>query len=273
MSERLSLRIKTFLGVVCVVSSAFVHPAQAAPVPTGTCMDANFFDGLDTRYAATYCRNALNATGYSAASLSNTGASAAVQRELTDAVVYHAGHALVAGIGNSATALSSLMAGSSRTSTTLEGLLGDPNALDVTGPGQVCDGSGHCRAVTVVNYPYETQLQKVNLAVFQSCNSARDGVQGYTSLATVAYNTGLVGTAIGFQNEVSWITNAPGDNLAGDAFARRFWSDLQGGRSYSSALADAALAGGGTTYGYSSYVIKHDPKAPSTLRPAQYFVP
>jgi hypothetical protein len=247
--------------------------AATAPAPTGTCIDGNFFDGLDTRYAATYCRNALNAAGYGAAALSNTGASVALQREPTDAIVYHAGHALVAGVGNNSTALASVMAGTSGSSTKLEGLLGDPTALDNTGPGAVCDGSGHCRQVTVLNYPYESQLQKVNLAVFQSCNSARDGVLGYTSLATVAYNTGLVGTAIGFKNEVSWVTNAPGDNLAGDAFARRFWGDLQSGSTYSSALVDGANAGGGSTYGYSSYVYLHDPKAPSALRPAKYFVP
>lgn len=125
----------------------------------------------------------------------------------------------------------------------------------------------------MANFPYETQVQKFNLAVFQSCNSARDGVEGFTSLATVAYNTGKVGTAIGFRNEVSWITNAPGDNLAGDAFARRFWSDLKSGTTYATALVDAAAAGGGSTYGYNSYVLLHHSGAPTSLRPAQYYVP
>src|SRR5437764_813207 len=109
-------------------------------------------------------------------------------------------------------------------------------------PTTVCSPGFPCRQVTLVNHLYETQMAKFNLAVFQSCNSAQDGVFGYDSLATVAYNLGLVGTAIGFRDEVAWITNAPGDNLAGDAFARTFWADLQNGRTYDVALVDATNA-------------------------------
>jgi hypothetical protein len=254
-----------------VVSPA--TPVYADAVPTASCVDGNFFDGLDTRYAASYCSSALTAAGYSAAAFSNSDATAVLEKLGTDGIYYHAGHALVeCQTATYCTAVASAFAGASSSATLFTGLLGDPNGVQIQGPGTVCTAGGGCRSVTFVNYPYETQMQKFNLAVFQSCNSALDGALGYSSLATQAFNLGVVGSAIGFKDEVAWITNAPGDNLAGDAFARRFWSDLQSGRTYSSALVDAVNAGGGATYGYSSYVYLHDAAAPSTLRPAQYFL-
>jgi len=257
-------------GVLAVFSPS--ASAVSAAVPTASCVDGNFQDGLDTRYAATYCAATLNAAGYSATALSGTDAAPVLEQESTDGIFYHAGHALVVGGGNSATAIASVMPGPGAAGT-FQGLLGDPAAADFQGPTQVCDGSGHCRNVTMVNVPYESQMQKFNLAVFQSCNSGRDGVQGYNSLATIAYSLGVVGTSIGFKDEVSWITNAPGDNVAGDAFARRFWSDAKAGTDYLTALIDGVNAAGGSTYGYSSYVYLHDPSAPNHLRPAQYFLP
>jgi hypothetical protein len=271
--------VSSLVAASCLVVGmlAPTPPASAAAavgVPTASCVDGNFFDGLDTRYAATYCRNALTAAGYSATAYTNTDATSVLEQVGTDGIYYHAGHALVdCQTATYCTAVASAFAGASSSATTYTGLLGDPNGVEIEGPGTVCSAGGGCRSVDFVNYPYETQMQKFNLAVFQSCNSALDGADGFTSLATEAYDLGVVGTAIGFRDEVSWITNAPGDNLAGDAFARRFWSDLQSGRTYDSALVDAANAGGGSTYGYSSYVYLHDPAAPSTLRPAQYFAP
>jgi hypothetical protein len=203
--------------------------------------------------------------------LTNTDADPAVQSEPRDAIFAHAGHAIVTGSGNNATAMSSLFAGSSATQTTLTDLAGDPQANTLQGPVRICSSS--CRDVTLKTYPYNTQMQKFNLALFMSCNSGHDGVNGYQSLSTVAFNTGQVGTSIGFYNEVSWITNAPGDNLAGDAFARKLWSDLQAGKTYATALVDAANAGGGSTYGWNSYRESHASNAPNTITPPQTYVP
>src|SRR5437879_5043145 len=57
-----------------LVASTQLEPirASAATAPTGTCIDGDFFDGLDSRFGASYCANALNAAGYEATAYSNT---------------------------------------------------------------------------------------------------------------------------------------------------------------------------------------------------------
>ena len=273
--RRNSLTATALFALALSLGAAEVAPpahATAPPAPTASCVDGNFFDGLDTRYSAAYCRDALNAAGYSATAYGNTQANDVAARLGSDGVFAHAGHALVVGSGNYSTAIASAFAGPTATTALSTGLLGDPTAADFQGPAQVCNAGGSCRSVKLVNIPYESEMQKFNLAIFQSCNSARDGVQGYTSLMTVAADTGKVGTAVGFVDEVAWITNAPGDNLAGDGFARRFWGDLRSGRTYGSALVDAANVGG-SQYGYLSYRMRHASNAPTALRPASYYVP
>ena len=104
-----------------------VASAATVPAPTATCVDGNFHDGLDTRYAATYCTSALTAAGYAATARTQTDATPVLQQEATDAVFYHAGHALVVGDGNNATAIASVMPGAG-TGGTFQGLLGDPAA-------------------------------------------------------------------------------------------------------------------------------------------------
>ncbi|HVV12018.1 hypothetical protein [Amycolatopsis sp.] len=138
----------------------------------------------------------LERRGYAASGFTNTDATPPLSQEGTDAIFYHAWHALVVcATATACTAVSSAFAGSDPNSTTMTGLLGDPSAAQFQGPATVCSAGFPCRQVTLVNYPYESQMAKFNLAVFQSCNSAQDGALGYTSLATVAYNTGLVGTS------------------------------------------------------------------------------
>ena len=265
--------------VLLLAGSALAAPAgnavaQEVPAPGATCADANFFDGLDTRYAATYCYNATSARGWAAQKLTNTEATDALPNLPRDAIFYHAGHALVVGpTSNNVTAVASAFAGPTSTSTTYTGLLGDPQAATLQGPTQVCSSGGGCRDVTMVNYPHVTEMTKFNLAVFQSCESARDGAYGYTSLATLASQTALVGTAIGFVTPVAWIRNSPGNNVAGDAFARRFWGDLRNGTDYKTALVAAVNAAGGSTYGYSGYRYLHRAGAPVRLSPPSYYVP
>lgn len=266
------LQIAALTAVALLALSTSAQAAVGNTNPTASCVDGNFFDGLDTRYAATYCASALNYAQYQAMRFSNTDSTGVLENLATDGIFYHAGHAFVScQTSTYCTAVASALAGTSASSTTADSLLGDPNGVTLQGPGQEC--STVCRSVTFVTTPYETEMQKFNLAIFQSCNSAQDGANGFSSLATVASNTGNVGTSIGFRNEVAWITNAPGDNIAGDAFARRFWSDLKNGSSYGAAVVDATSAAGGATYGYSSYVIHHQSGAPYYLSPAQYYIP
>jgi len=247
--------------------------ASTVTLPEVVCADGNFFDGLDTRWAATYCYNNSVSAGWQAVKeLRNTQATPALETEVRDAGFAHAGHAIVTGNGNNATALASAFPGATASDTTMTSLLGAPGAADLQGPAQVCNAGGSCRNVNLVTYPYNTEMQKFDFAIFMSCNSGHDGVNGFNSLMTTAFNTGKVGTTIGFYNEVSWITNAPGDNLAGDAFARKFWNDLGGGTTWATALVDGANAAGG--YGWSSYRIDHNSAAPNRLTTANsYYIP
>ena len=275
------MRLPVALGLAVLMAVSTVAaqpgpPASAAAPYYGSCVDGNFFDGLDTRSAATYCKQALDAAGYTGQRFTNTDATGPLPYEAVDAVFAHAGHALVTcetPTSTNCTAISSAFAGSSSASTIESGLLGDPTAAYYQGPAQSCTSGGGCRDVVLTNYPYNSEMTKFNLALFASCNSARDGVFGLQSLATVAFNTGNVGTAIGFRNEVAWLANKPNANVAGDAFARTFWADLKSGTTYSTALVDAVNAAGGSTYGWSSYVYKHHAGAPTRLRAAQYYVP
>ncbi|MFL6240640.1 MAG: hypothetical protein ACJ735_14235 [Actinomycetes bacterium] len=253
----------------CVVSASLSASASAAnPVVSGTCVDGNYFDGLNSEYAASYCKSALAAAGYHAYLRRNAPASNVLADQPTDAIFYHSGHALVAGPGP--TAVASLMAPNGPSAKTWSGLLGTPTGAYIQGPVTICNDSKHCSNVVLTLYPYETQMQKFKLALFQSCNSAQESSL-YPSLVTVAFRAGNVGTAIGFRDAVAYIINAPGDNIAGDAFARRFWYDANRGHTFATSVVDASNAAGGRTYGYSSYVIKHHPKAGTTLRPAGYY--
>lgn len=268
--RRASLRLILSLVLVgSAVTFSAAEPARAAVIPTGSCVDANYGDGLDTRSAAAYCVNTLAAAGYNARALTNTDATQALETVGTDAVFYHAGHSLVVGAEPNVSAISSVFPASAGYG--LTGLLGDITAADFQGPARVCTANGDCRDVVLVNYPYESLMTQVNLALFQNCNSAGDPAFGYTSLAPYAYENYGTGTSIGFHDEVSWITNSPNIGIAGDAFARRFWADLGNGMTYSTALVDAVNAGGGTTYGYGSYRMYQRPDAPKSLYPAQYW--
>ena len=260
------------VALVSVPVTGIVEPAQAAGVPTAVCSDGRWFDGLDSRYAASYCATALTAAGYAAVARSNTSAEPVLASEATDAVFYHAGHSLVVHDGTRATALSLLYAGEGAGGTT-QGLLGDPWGAYAYKPGpmSLC-ANGVCENITLLQLPYASAMANSTLALFQSCNTAEDGVLGYTSPATIAFRDAMVGTVIGFRDEV-FFQLAPGTNLTGDAFARRFWSNTQSGKDYLTSLVDAVNASGGSQYGYTSYVYLHHDGAPTRLRPATYYVP
>lgn len=256
-----------------------VPRAFALNATGAVCADGTYYDGVDTRPSAAECMTALMDAGYAPVQFTNRDAEEAVGRVETTAIFYHAGHALVTcsdPAATNCTAMASIFAPSSPPTGSpadrLTTLLGDPQGAQAQGPAKICPddgrevtlttGLGSCRSVLLTQYPYETAFTRVNLAVFDSCESAHDGVNGFTSLATEAFDN-FAGTAIGWRKTIA----------GRDEFSRRFFSDLDdGGATYSNALIDAANNAGPGTLNYTSYVYKHRGGAPTTLRPATYYV-
>lgn len=268
---RTHLGATTLLVCASLLAVPAARPAAAADATvTATCVDGNHWDGVDTRSAAKYCSDALNALGFTAQKLTNTDATSVVQRIPTDRVFAHAGHAYVtceSGSDTICTAVASAMAGSSPTSTAVTALLGDASGATYQGPITVCNNYG-CHDAVLAMTPYNTEMTGFELAVFASCNSGRNGAYGYASLVKSATDAG-VDNVIGFKQKIYWIADTPNANLAGDAFLRTFWKDLRSGATYDAALADAATAAGG--YGFNSYV--HNREAGTPNRPIPSVAP
>ena len=276
------MRTKILISAAAMIAAAasFTPPATAAalPAPNATCVDGNYQDGVDSRYGATYCASAVNRAGYGAQVYSNEAALGAVEQEAKNAIFGHTGHALVVcsdRAGNNCTAAASLFAptGDGKISS----LVGDPQYLTLQGNVDLCSNGvligqaldKGCRTYNITQYPYEQTMERFNLALFQSCDSAHDGVGGYSSLVTEATK---VGTAIGFLKAI-YAVGGPGSNLGSDAFSRRFWSDTANGASYRTATVNAVNAAGGTRYNFAYYVIKQAANAQTGLYPASFNTP
>lgn len=246
-------------------------PAGAATVPTGTCVDFLYFDGLDSRHTAAQCASALNAAGYSAAAYDDQSAVNEVQRSNTDAVFFHAGHSLDYYDTTGHTAIA-LMFESPQGGSTFDGLLGDPTASQVAeGPTTICTSSGACTPANLVTYPWADtpQVFKFNLAVLESC--ATTGPSGtFVSEAQEAFDAGA-GSVLGFSQDIGFPVNADDTNQFGDGWANRFWADAGAGQSYNAAAIDAANSVGNAN-GFGSWQLLVNPGAPQSLYPAQYFV-
>ncbi|MDQ1683909.1 MAG: hypothetical protein QOC82_646 [Frankiaceae bacterium] len=254
-------------------------PAFALNTTEAICADGTYYDGVDTRPSASECMTALSDAGYAPIAFSNRDAEEAAGRVETTAIFYHAGHALVTcsdPAATNCTAMASVFAPSAPPTGSptdrLTTLLGDLQGAELQGTAKICPadgqeitldtGLGTCRSVVLTQYPYETAFTRINLAVFDSCESAHDGVNGFTSLATEAFDN-FAGTAIGWRKAIA----------GRDEFSRRFFSDLDDGQAtYYNALVDAANNAGPATRNYTSYVYKHRSGAPTTLRPASFYV-
>lgn len=244
---------------------------HAATVPTGTCVDFLYFDGLDTRHTAAQCASALNQAGYSAAAFDDQSAQNEVERMATDSVFFHAGHSLdyYDPTGHTAVAL---LHESPQGGSTFDGLLGDPTASQVAeGPMTICNDQNQCQNVNMVAYPWADtpQLFKFNLVVMESCATTAT-MDAFISEGETAFDAGA-GTVLGFSQDIAFPVNVDDSNQYGDAWANRFWSDAGAGETYTAAAIDAANAAGNAN-GYQSWQLLVNPGAPTSLYPAGYFV-
>ena len=261
-------RREVALGLALAVMA--VALTACLQVKGATCMDFGYSDGLDTRYTATRCGEAVGAAGYPRQVLHNRTAADALLNGATDAIFFFAGHSLVSRpkVGTGGYGALGLYLETPDAATD-DVLLGDSAAAPyVSGPSTVCNESGSsCRSTTLVPYAFSDHMEKYNLVVLQTCNSAHAALP-FTQMTLRSYASGA-GTTIGFSGAVSFAT-APDTNLYGDAWARRFWSDAAAGYSYRTAVANATAAVG-YGYGYQTYVINQQITAPTGLRPAKYF--
>jgi hypothetical protein len=271
-------------GVVLVAASwgalGVPRVAGAATVPTGTCMDYHYFDGLDTFYSASPCAGALNQAGYSAGAYDNQTATTEVQRSNTDAVFFHNGHALDYYDGAGHTAIALLDESPPTVSTlgdTFDGLLGDPTAAQVAeGPVTICNAQNQCTNTNLVTYPWAStpQMFKFNLIVMEACATSGPS-NNFFSEAQMASTLGA-GNVLAFSQDVSSSVNVDNSNQFGDAWANRFWGDAGAGYSYASSAIDALnyekQNSGGGAYGYDSWTLFTSSAAPQSLYPAQYWL-
>lgn len=261
------------LAVVPLVAATAPH-ATADVLPTASCYDGRSFDGLESRYTASYCRNAVNAAGYAGAAYHNASAQSQMARQPTDGVYFFAGHSIVAADPSTRRepyAAIGLLHESPGPNKNFDALVGDPSAAPfLQGPMGICDETGsNCRSATMTSYPWASQLTKHNLVVLQSCNTA--GSNGsFLGMAETAQLSGA-GTTIGFKDLVYFPVNCPNCDSTGIRWARVFWDNLGAGYTYTTATIRAtnSLSGG---YGYGSYRILTNPGAPQRLRPSQYYV-
>ena len=274
------VRVAIAIGAATNLLTSFVltgsTPVEAATVPTGTCMDYHYFDGLDTQFSASSCASALNSAGYAAAAYNNQSATTEVQRSNTDAVFYHNGHALDFFDSAGHTAIGLLDESTSATGDTFDGLLGDPTAADnAEGPVSLCNSQNQCVNTNLVTYPWAStpQIAKYNLLVLEGCATSGPSAT-YFSEADMAYLVGA-GSVLAFSQDVSSSVNVDNSNLYGDAWANRFWGDAGANYSYRSAAIDALnyeQATSGGAYGYDSWTLQQEPGAPQSLYPAQFYL-
>jgi hypothetical protein len=267
---------RVFLAILAALTVLSGSARAATPgAPVASCYDLISFDGLDARYTANHCAAATAQAGYAATSYHNTDARSAAARAVADGVFYSAGHALLDQDSAGNTTAAMLLFEYPGPAQNADGLLGDSfTSYDIQASSGICDDTGSCHeyATPIVAYPWADNLPaqfKLNLAVLQSCQTARSG-SAFTDMTTLVNQNGA-GTAIGFRDDVSFPVNAPESNLYGSAWANRFWADLAGGASYAAATVDASNAVG-NAYGYGSYVVQHTPGAPNSLYPAQYYL-
>jgi hypothetical protein len=263
------------LAFACLLPGVVMpRSGHAAAVVQGSCYDAYYFDGLDSRYTSASCLSAIDAAGYNGAGFSNTTAQSAFERSPLDAVFFHAGHSIdFYQAGSSAHSGVGLVYEGPTTTSDLDLLVGDPiYAAELTGvDATICSEGGGCHTQTVLaSYPWgdEPNHLVANLAVFEGCATAQDTATD-TSIATTVYDAGA-GTVVGFSQDVSFPANADNTNLYGDGWANRFWSDARAGDSYVSSVIDASNSVG-NAYGFGSWVVLQNSGAPQSLYPAQYF--
>lgn len=272
-------RVAVVLGVAATIASSTIAPstgphAVAAALPTASCYDGLYYDGLESRNTASRCATAAAAKKYDAAAYHNASAQSQMARMPSDAVYYFSGHAIVVSdlnTGGAPYAAVGLMHESPRAGGNVDALVGDPVAAPLLqGPQELCDESGRdCRDVTLASYPWASELTKHNLVVLQSCNTAGSNSL-FAGMAETAQQAGA-GTVIGFRNLVGFPAGCRDCDLYGIKWARVFWQSLQAGATYTSATISATNAVGGA-YGYSSYRILRNPDSPQRLGPAQYYV-
>lgn len=264
------MNIRHLVGVVAVTGALVTAPAAHADtqVPLGTCVDFLFYDGVDSRPAAAACASALTAAGYAVHSGSNVDARTAVADLPNEAVYYHGGHSLDVGGTAEGThiAIASLYETNDPT-VPYTGTLGDSFAGADYNGGTVTlckSGGSPCKSANTLLYAHADLLAKANLALFEDCATAYWHLEGYINMAEIAYDANA-GTAIGFKGDTA--------ALSGNPWGVRFWNDLQNGMSYSSALVDATNLVSSSVYRYDTYVQYHHAGAPTTLRPAGFYVP
>lgn len=247
----------------------------ASTLPTASCYDGYYYDGLSSRYSANHCAGALTQAGYAAQSYHNASAAQARTNTTSDAVFFFGGHA-VSNYANGCQPTCSgphqayaLLFESPDQNGNLDGLASNAGySAQGTNVGvNTCADSGGCRfQQAFVTYPWgflgAPEEAKANLVVMQACATG-------TAMTTDAHSA-FVGTAIGFANDVSFPANADETGQFGDQWANTFWADLGGGMTYNAALVDAANSVG-NQYGYNSWVELQNRKAPTSLYPAQYY--
>jgi hypothetical protein len=260
------------------------NAALPSEVPAyGSCYDALYYDGLDSRYSANHCASALSAAGYTPRPYDNTSAQTAAINSETDAVFFMAGHSMdlydngcVPSCSGAHTA-AALLYESPNSGGPLDGLAGDAFTsaywLDSTGPTTICGEGGGCHSQTgFVAYPWgdgNPQTFKLNLAVLEACATAQETATYTSSMADYVHDY-WAGNVIGFVDDISFPTNVDESNQYGDAWANTFWSDLGSGATYAAAVVDAANAVG-NQYGFNSWVLLRYGSAPTSLYPAQYY--
>jgi hypothetical protein len=261
------------VGIGLLPSVLAPAAGRAATVPTGTCVDFLYFDGLDSRHLAGQCNSALTQAGYASAGYDDQSARNEVQRESTDAVFFHAGHSLDYYDATGHTAIA-LMFESPQGGSNFDALLGDPTAsIDAEGPATICNTQNQCQNATLVSYPWASNPTnaKLNLVVLESC--ATDGqISSFFSIADTAYDFGLANTVVAFSQDVSFPVNVDDSNQYGDGWGNRFWADAAANDSYKSSVIDASNSVG-NSYGFGSWVVLNPGVGPQSLYPAQYFVP
>lgn len=272
-------RVAVVLGAAATLGFSITAPsagpqAVAAALPTASCYDGLYYDGLESRNTASRCATAASAKNYDAAAYHNASAQSQMARMPSDAVYYFSGHAIVVGdlnTGGAPYAAVGLMHESPRAGGNVDALVGDPVATPLLqGPQQLCDESGRdCRNVTLTSYPWASELAQHNLVVLQSCNTAGSNSL-FLGMAETVQQAGA-GTVIGFKNLVGFPVGCRDCDLYGIKWARVFWQSLQAGATYTSATISATNAVGGA-YGYNSYRILRNPDSPQRLGPAQYYV-
>lgn len=258
------LRRVSLAALVPLVLAGVPWNSSAALVPTGSCYDFKYFDGLESRPSAYYCANGLDATGYNGQSYSNVSAKQALARLPLDGVFHFAGHAIVAGSPGAAISLLFQFPNIGG----MDALAGAPMGLSVQGPVTLCNESGSsCKSATVVTYPWANLLAKHNLVVLESCNTGGSNLLWSTvSMGNIARYSGA-GTVIAFKDLIAFPLSQA--DAYGIRWSRVFWQNLQNGATYAAASASAASAVGGN--GYFSYQVLTNVLAPTTLRPASYY--